>query len=273
MSPPKARRPKQRVPRIYVSVADRATPRKLRGIEPTRTEMSVLSNIPYRDLLANLPIKGDRASAHVIADIAAAIENYRELAAVPPSPRRREEIRDQLSKGRELVRNIARQKGALAKWIGTIDIEVRSYLLGGVQIDGHALRKFKAQMEAEVEWMMRRIDGGLDAAIRLVPKTQGRRGNQELQLLVRWLSKIWEEHTGKPLTRTNKGKVRPKDFVMAACLLADKAISEGAIENAIKEVIMAHHARRAAKIAALKARCAATLAALKTRRGENCRAI
>jgi hypothetical protein len=68
-----------------------------------------------------------------------------------------------------------------------------------------------------------------------------------------------------PFTRTQKGKILPRDFVIAACRLADKnipkrpdhsAISEEAVENAMKEEIKAR--RAAAKIA--KARRVAKIA-------------
>ena len=246
MSRPKTGRPKRRVPRTFISVADRDTPRQLQSIDVTQIEPTTLPEFSYRELRTALPTEDDGTFAQTVAKTASAIEDYRQLAADPLSSRPPQEIREQLTLGREFARTIAQQKSALAQWIGNLDIDVRSYLLDGIRSHGDALGKFKTQLEAESGWMTRRITAGFDIAISNVPTTRGRRGNPQLLLLVRWLTKIWEEHTGKPFTRTKKGKILPRDFVIAACQIADKTISEGTIDNAIKEVVTA-------------------------RRGENCR--
>jgi hypothetical protein len=232
-------------------VADRDPPRLPRGIDDAPTYSAAPPALAYRELRTALPTKDDSTFAQTVAKTASAIEEYLKLTADPLSSRPPQEIREQLTHGRDLARKIAQQKRELAKWLRTLDIEVRSYLLGGIRIGprwrkGHALTEFTAQLEAEAGWMSRRITASFNLAISSVPTTRGRHGNPQLLLLVRWLAKIWEEHTGKPFTRTRKGKILPTDFVIVACQIADKTIPKGTIENAIKEVVRA-------------------------RRGENCR--
>jgi hypothetical protein len=249
MSRPKASGDKAQISSAYAAaqaanLADDDAHHKLLGIEASQITINTLPETCHDELRTVLPTKDDGAFALASAEIAHAMETYRALAGNRPRPRRRQEIRDHLSYGGELARTIAQQNSALAKWIGTIDNEVRDFLLGGLRIGGHTLRQFKELLEAEAEVMNRTIVAGFDTAIYLVQKRQGRRGNPELQLLVRWLAKIWEEYTGNTFSRTRKGKIRPRDFVVVVCRHADKTISEPAIENALKEVITARRGEK-----------------------------
>jgi hypothetical protein len=162
--------------------------------------------------------------------ISQTLGEYTGLKAAAQGQLGAERIRRELKSGHSLL---SRMENWMMEVEGSV---VRDYVLSA--ISGNLQRQARPEMPWRV-WkeqvaIVREWRSWVDQAILLVQSDRGKPENFPLKQLVRDLGKIWEEHTARPFTNTQKGQQRARDFVMAICRTPEPELTDAQIETAIR---------------------------------------
>jgi hypothetical protein len=192
-----------------------------------------------------LPLADAKRREEAERKIKGAVWWYRGLLYAKPRQLSAEQIRQRLTAGSELARD-------LANWITEQPLTIRDYVLSAIGSKPLVGNKTLPHHQwKDVQELCGVLADRIVASLKLVRSNLGKPGNAELNDLVWTLAGIWEEFTSLPFSRTKK-KPAPYDFVRivvkaAASDIPDKVLDRQLI-TAMRSAVSRLQKRRAAEI-------------------------
>jgi hypothetical protein len=150
----------------------------------------------------------------------------------PGSPRKT------ASELRQTLDTLQRLTNSLLELTGSLDYETRAALVDAIKARGPEILRLNAERHVEdVLSSLKSLAEAATAAQASLPEARpGPRQDEDRIWLVSQIGMIYERVTGKPFSRTGKGKVIPIDVVGVVLTIAepDEAFSYYRLENLIR---------------------------------------